>query len=432
MDRILVRRGARCQEHPHRVLDEGWGWAAGSGVGPAEPKCDRCAQPFCRECLTPTERFADGTRHWFCAKCHVLFRRNVERSERERSLAYKAARAAARTRALVLTGIGITALVACTAGAVLLTTRLISGGRVAEPGAQLAATCGELSRIRSIGAIGTQGAEDAVNLLTYPRRAAVTLDLPPLVAGAADPTALVDECDAGWRVAAPTQLPLTFTFTIDKTGAYAQRLAIWQDPSSARAAWVRDFEVLSSPSIEGEDFQPMTLDRPTQLRETVEPQWFEISRRGPGAVPTLFPEAIPIQRLRLRVLSTVGNTRLRSQVDAIALGEVALYGPDLEIIARNALDGNTGAESPDVFEFVPGVINALAGRPKFVLIFNRSKSTSHVLATSAQQQNGEVTVGPGEAKSIQFVAAGRPGRYEFFCKVPGHAARGMLGRIEVR
>ncbi|HET7768272.1 MAG TPA: plastocyanin/azurin family copper-binding protein, partial [Chloroflexota bacterium] len=102
------------------------------------------------------------------------------------------------------------------------------------------------------------------------------------------------------------------------------------------------------------------------------------------------------------------------------------------VVARNVIDINSGAESPDLFEFVPGVINALAGRPKFVLIFNRSKSATHVFATAAQQQNGEVSVGQGEAKSIQFVAAGRPGRYEFFCKVPGHAARGMLGRIEVR
>src|SRR5687768_10185301 len=152
---ILTRRGARCQEHPHRVLDEGWGWEeASTGVGPPEPKCDRCAQPFCRECLTPTERFADGTRHWFCAKCHVLFQSDVERAERERSLAYRAARAAARTRALLLAGTGVVALATLTAGAVVLTTRLISGGRVAQPGTQLAATCGELTRIRSIGAIG--------------------------------------------------------------------------------------------------------------------------------------------------------------------------------------------------------------------------------------------------------------------------------------
>src|SRR5688572_16033729 len=156
MERVLVRRGARCLEHPHRVLDEGWGWeasGAGVGFGAIEPKCDRCAQPFCRECLTPTERFADGTRHWFCVKCHVLFQRDVERAERERSLAYRAARAAARTRALLLAGAGVVALAALTAGTVVLTTRLISGGRVAQPGAQLAATCGELTRIRSIGAI---------------------------------------------------------------------------------------------------------------------------------------------------------------------------------------------------------------------------------------------------------------------------------------
>ena len=78
---------------------------------PVEPKCDRCAQPFCRECLTPTERFADGTRRWFCARCHVLFRQEAERAARERSVAYRAARAAARTRALITAGVVVAALI---------------------------------------------------------------------------------------------------------------------------------------------------------------------------------------------------------------------------------------------------------------------------------------------------------------------------------
>jgi plastocyanin len=136
--------------------------------------------------------------------------------------------------------------------------------------------------------------------------------------------------------------------------------------------------------------------------------------------------------MQLRVLTTSGSPRPRSVTDGVALGEIALYGPDLELIARNVVDGSTGAEYPDAFEFLPGTISALAGRPKFVLVYNRGKSATHVFATSDQQQNGEVEIGPGEAKSIQFVAAGRPGRYEFFCKVPGHAARGLVGRIEVR
>ena len=415
------------------MLDEGWGWEGESaGVGPPEPKCDRCAQPFCRECLTPTERFADGTRHWFCAKCHIFFRHGLERAERERSLAYRAARAAVRTRALLMAGAGVVTLAALTAGTVVLTTRLISGGRVAQPGAQLAATCGELTRIRSIGAIGTQGPEDTLNLLTYPRRAVASLDLPQPPLGTPQASSLVDECEAGWHAPGPTQLPLSFTFTVDKSGAYAQRLALWQDPSAPKSAWVRDFEVLFSTSPEGEDFAPMMLDRPTQLRETVEPHWFEVSRLGPGAVPARFPEAIPIQRLRVRVLSTLGSPRPRSLAEGVALGEVALYGPDLEVIARNVIDPLTGTEYQDAFEFLPGTISALAGRPKFVLVFNRSKSVTHVFATAGQQQNGQVSVGPGEAKSMQFVAAGRPGRYEFFCSVPGHAARGMIGRIEVR
>ncbi|HEU5317708.1 MAG TPA: hypothetical protein VFX49_16470 [Chloroflexota bacterium] len=448
----ITRLGARCQEHPHRVLAEGWGgrrerepWEEappGEGLGPDEPKCDRCAQPFCHECLTPTERFTDGTRHWFCPRCHVLFRQEQERAARERSLAYRAARAAARTRALVTGGVAIATLIALTGAAVFVTTRLLARGQPTRAGAQLAATCGELTRIRSVGAIGTQAAEDALNVLTYPRRAAVTLDV-PRPGSAADastqptrqrgaPELLVDECDTGWLLSEPVQLPLTFTLTLEKAGAYAQRIALWQDPGAPRESWVRDFEVLFSPTASGEDFAPIMLDRAAQLKETVEPQWFEVSRPGPGAVPRLFPEALPAQRLRLRVLTTHSSPRPRSVADGIALGEVALYGPDLEMIVRNVVDGFSGAEYPDAFEFVPGTISALAGRPKFVLVYNRSKSATHIFATSGQQQNGEVEIPPGEARSLQFVAAGRPGRYEYFCKVPGHAARGLIGRIEVR
>jgi hypothetical protein len=423
------------------VLAEGWGFrrerepweeaAPGEGLGPDEPKCDRCAQPFCHECLTPTERFPDGTRKWFCRRCHALFRQEQERAARERSLAYKAARAAARTRALVTATVAILSLLAVTAGAVFVGTRLLARGQPVQGNAQLAATCGELTRIRSVGAIGTQAAEDALNILTYPRRAAVALDL-SLPATKGGPELVVDECDAGWQLAESVQLPLTFTLTLDKAGAYAQRIALWQDPTAPRTSWIRDFEVLFSPTASGDNYSPVLLDRPAQLKQTVEPQWFEVSRPGPGAVPRLFPEALPAQRLRLRVLSSYGSPRPRSVAEGVALGEVALYGPDLELVMKNVVDGFTGAEYPDAFEFLPGTISALAGRPKFVLVYNRSKSATHIFATSGQTQNGEVEIGPGEARSIQFVAASRPGRYEFFCKVPGHAARGLTGRIEVR
>src|SRR5687767_10481344 len=87
----------RCQEHPHRKADE---------------RCDRCGLPFCDECLSPSERRADGTRDWFCDRCIALMDEVSRRHMREAALAYRAARAAARARAVgtVLTAVGIVIL----------------------------------------------------------------------------------------------------------------------------------------------------------------------------------------------------------------------------------------------------------------------------------------------------------------------------------
>jgi hypothetical protein len=412
MTQTGVRQGARCQEHPHRLADQ---------------KCDRCGQPFCVECLSPSERLADGTRKWHCPRCVWLIREEEERIARESTLAYRAAQAARRTR-IIATSLGAAVLVlGLSAAGYFAFARRFGTAAPEQALVERAGTCGELSRIRSIGAIGTQGPEDAVNVLTYPQRATVSLFPLPGLASAPDPASIVDECLAGWRVGTPAveeiQLPVTLQLDTGRDASYLQRVAFWQDPQAPRGAWVRDFELLASSSATAEDFAVVPLDRDPVMRDSTEPQWFEVMRLGPGAVPQKFPDIVPARRLRLRVLSTWATSRRGVKVDQVSLGEMAAYGPDLEITIADVPDSTN-------FQLSPNVVRAIAGQPKFIMFLNPSKSTHHFVS-SGQQQNFDVTLAPGEVKSVQFVA-GRAGQYEFVCKVLGHEFSVPRGRIQVR
>src|SRR5688572_21921420 len=149
MARLLARVGTRCQEHPHR---------------PYEDRCDRCGLPFCDECLLPSERDARGARHWFCTRCVALMDERTRRRLAESALAYRAARAAERARRVgIAASIALVVLALTGVSAFAVARRVGTASDHALP--ERAAACGDLSRIRSIGAIGTQAGEDAVNVL---------------------------------------------------------------------------------------------------------------------------------------------------------------------------------------------------------------------------------------------------------------------------
>jgi plastocyanin len=410
MSQILLKQGMRCQEHPHR---------------PADQKCDRCGQPFCSRCLLPSARLADGTRNWYCARCTALIAEERAREALEGSIEFKIERAANRGRIALLSGLAALLVIGAGTAVFALGARRFGQAAGEQTIGERGAVCGELSRIRAIGSIGTQSAEDAVNVLTYPQRAQA------LVSGGAlpqatDASSLVDECNTGWKPALGAegvQLPVNVTFDTKRDGSFVQRFALWQDPSAAREAWVRDFELLASTTESGDDFQPLPLDREGQLRQSTEAQWFEIQRPGPGSAGQKFPEAVPIRRLQVRILSTWGVPRLRAKVDALALGEVAAYGPDLEVAIG---DTDTGG-----YALSPRDVRALAGQPKFVMFMNMSRTATHRLVSAGQEKNFDVTIEPGQVKSVQFTA-GRAGVYEFVCKVPGHEQLGLRGTIRVR
>ncbi|HEV2123392.1 MAG TPA: hypothetical protein VGW38_11540, partial [Chloroflexota bacterium] len=441
---IYLKQGPRCQEHPHRETLR---------------RCDRCGLPFCEECLLPAGRKADGTRDWLCARCTTALRIAAVRAASARRWRSRLARLTALGQIVGVSLAGVLLL-----GAIMtFGAQFLPRSAASAPSPALEARCSELSRIRSIGAIGTQAAEDAVNVLTYPQRAAVTLltgsevgeagsvaasTAPEVPAFQASPVgtagtepvrasgvaALVDECDTGWHSDGPLSLPVTLTVDIHHSGAHIQRIALWQDPKAPRTAWVQEFQVFASPSAAGEDFVPVRFDRPAVLRETTEAQWFEIVSPGPGALAQPFPAVVEMRRLRLRLLSTYGSAGRQAPSAtpgraAVALGEIAAYGPDLEVVIAHPLVNHQ--EDTTRFVFVPHDIRALAQQPKFVLFINRTRTWTHTIRSVGQKQNFEVAIEPGQAKSVQFIA-GTPGRYEFFCTVVNHDRQGLLGSIIVR
>ena len=108
---------------------------------------------------------------------------------------------------------------------------------------------------------------------------------------------------------------------------------------------------------------------------------------------------------------------------------MAAYGPDLEVVLAHP--AGLGGEDLDRFVVGPAEIRALALQPKFVLFLNRTRTSTHTLVSVGQTRNFEVTIPPGEARAVQFTA-GAPGRYEFYCRVPGHDRLGLTGSIVVR
>jgi plastocyanin len=442
MAQIYTRLHVRCMDHPHRETQR---------------RCDRCGLPFCDECLQPDRRRPDGTRDWHCRTCVAALAAARARAAGARTFGARLGRAR-RALGLIMAGLGALGLVGAVVAMALAAAPRIVPKMGARSGAEGQATCGELTRIRSVGAIGLAGPSEVVNVLAYPHRAAVRLldgasgtggSGPPSDASGGDLAALVDECDTGWRAGAETRLPVTLVLDIKREEpVWLQRVTLWQDPAAPRSAWVRDFQLLASATADGDDFQPLLLDRPTQLQPSVEQQWFQVVQPPPpgGVSPALlppeergryaqtFPGVIPTRRLLVRILSTYADGEASHRSGPVALGEIAAFGADLEV---EISDERTESGSPTGnYAFSTGVrgraeIRALAGRPVTVLVINRSQD-AHTFVTGGQDRNLSLRLERGQAASGVFIASSRPGVFEFSCTLPGHSLKGLKGAIVVR
>lgn len=453
MAQVYTQFRSRCNEHPHRET---------------ELRCSRCRLAYCDECLIPGERAADGTRGWFCAACTKLIAREKQDAAAARSLRGRALHFAISARAVAM---GLAAVA-------VFGTLVALAIRYTRPVPHLAGSCGELTRIRSVGAIGVPSVNDVINQLAYPQRAEVKI----AAAGTeVSGEALVDECDTGWRSPAGMALPVSVIIRPGANEIYVQRLTFWQDPSAPRETWIKDFEVLGSSSDSGDDFVPVRLDRPGQLQPTVEQQWFQVVQPAPANAMSLdrmapqervryaqnFPDVALVRRLQIRVLTTYGSAPAGAAVTGaasgtsgssglgaptsrpssatpvsgtaasgigvsggagVAIGEIAAYGADLEITIE---DEKTDQDRTGRFFFAPREIRAISGKSMSVLFINNS-FRDHVIVSGGQDKNLEVSLITGERKSVQFIASSRPGRYELVCRIPGHALNGLTGSISVR
>ncbi|MBI3972805.1 MAG: hypothetical protein HY332_16130, partial [Chloroflexi bacterium] len=168
MAQIYTRAAARCREHPHRDTKE---------------RCSRCHQPFCADCLTPGPRAADGTRGWYCAPCAKLLAEAAAAEAHARTLRGRVERLQT-AGSLLLPSLGATAVLVIVAAIWLLALR---------PQPERQTTCGELTRIRSVGAVGIVAPEEVVNAFAYPARANVKLMAPSGQPGQAGQPAQADQ-----------------------------------------------------------------------------------------------------------------------------------------------------------------------------------------------------------------------------------------------
>lgn len=82
--------------------------------------------------------------------------------------------------------------------------------------------------------------------------------------------------------------------------------------------------------------------------------------------------------------------------------------------------------------FEPNEFTVRSGEVVTVSITSVGTETHIFKFTDPSMSGVAVGVGPGETRAITFNAPENKGTYEFFCDVPGHAARGETGVMTVR
>jgi len=106
----------------------------------------------------------------------------------------------------------------------------------------------------------------------------------------------------------------------------------------------------------------------------------------------------------------------------------------LTACAQNSLDDEpavpyNGWEAPTLtskdFSFSPDVLTVPAGKMADVCIMNSGLHTFTVDELGIHQR-----LAPG-MNTVMFTVS-EPGTFEYYCAIPGHRERGMVGTLEVR
>jgi uncharacterized cupredoxin-like copper-binding protein len=109
---------------------------------------------------------------------------------------------------------------------------------------------------------------------------------------------------------------------------------------------------------------------------------------------------------------------------AAAVTGVATAGPRAHA-AKTTL--TVKADPGGDLKFTKGKLSARAGKVKIVMKNPASSGTEHGIAIG--KKHGKI-VAPGERTSVTKRL--KPGKYSYYCPVPGHRAAGMKGTLTVR
>jgi uncharacterized cupredoxin-like copper-binding protein len=117
-------------------------------------------------------------------------------------------------------------------------------------------------------------------------------------------------------------------------------------------------------------------------------------------------------------------TRSRKVLALCAAGAAAVTGTTVAAAAHPKL--HLTAKDSGGLRFSPGKLHAHKGKVTLVMANPSRSSLAHGIAIGGHK--GKV-VGPGGTSRVTVRL--KPGRYTYYCPVPGHRAAGMKGRLVV-
>ncbi len=82
--------------------------------------------------------------------------------------------------------------------------------------------------------------------------------------------------------------------------------------------------------------------------------------------------------------------------------------------------------------FVPNTFTVQAGKAVTIAVTSGDTQTHVFMFDDPLLSAVAIGVGPGETRAITFNAPSTPGTYAFHCDVPGHKARGEVGKMIVQ
>ena len=119
-----------------------------------------------------------------------------------------------------------------------------------------------------------------------------------------------------------------------------------------------------------------------------------------------------------------------SAASATVIGEKApgSYSPNGSITATAGTP--VEIQATEALKWQPNTIMVSAGE-KVTLDVKNPGNTAHTFVSPALNVT-MVAIPTGKTTTVSFTAPAKPGAYQFWCNIPGHAEAGMVGEVIVR